>query len=100
MMTMVMIMVICIYHVLQPWLTSMRQITASQFKARCLALMDEVAAGGEVLLITKRGRAVAELRPIAKPRPPTPFGIAAGGQILGDLIAPVVEPAEWSALEP
>jgi len=36
-----------------------QRITASQFKARCLALMDQVAATGEVLLITKNGRPVA-----------------------------------------
>ena len=28
-------------------------ISASQFKARCLGLMDQVAASGEVLVITK-----------------------------------------------
>jgi prevent-host-death family protein len=76
----------------------MRQITATQFKARCLALMDEVAAGGEVLQITKHGRPVAELRPVAAPRAATPFGVAAGGQILGDLIAPVLQPSDWKAL--
>ena len=39
-----------------------QQISASQFKARCLALMDDVARSGEPLVITKNGRPVAELR--------------------------------------
>jgi prevent-host-death family protein len=78
----------------------MRQISATQFKARCLALMDEVAAGGEVLQITKHGKAVAELRPVTKPRASSPFGVASGGAILRDLISPVLDPSEWEALRP
>jgi prevent-host-death family protein len=42
----------------------MGEITATQFKARCLALLDEVAEGGGELVITKRGRAVARVVPV------------------------------------
>lgn len=42
----------------------MLEITASQFKARCLALLDEVAEGGSELVVTKRGRPVAKLVPV------------------------------------
>ena len=42
----------------------MSEISASRFKARCLALLDEVAAGGGELVVTKRGRPVAKLVPI------------------------------------
>lgn len=45
----------------------MRTVKATEFKARCLALMDEVARTGEPLLVTKRGRPVAELRPATPP---------------------------------
>lgn len=41
----------------------LREITASQFKARCLRLLDEVAESGETLVITKHGRPVARLEP-------------------------------------
>ncbi|RMF19340.1 MAG: type II toxin-antitoxin system Phd/YefM family antitoxin [Candidatus Dadabacteria bacterium] len=41
----------------------MRQIGASRFKARCLALLDEVAETGERIVITKRGRPVAVVQP-------------------------------------
>ena len=34
-----------------------RTMKASEFKAKCLKLMDEVAETGEEILITKRGRA-------------------------------------------
>jgi prevent-host-death family protein len=46
-----------------------RTIKAAEFKQTCLALMDEVAAGGETILITKRGKAVAKLAPVLDSRP-------------------------------
>jgi prevent-host-death family protein len=42
---------------------SMKEITATRFKARCLRLLDEVAQTGEPLVITKRGRPVARVEP-------------------------------------
>jgi prevent-host-death family protein len=44
-----------------------RTISASQFKAQCLALLDEVAESGEEIVVTKHGKAVARLAPIAPP---------------------------------
>lgn len=43
-----------------------KQLSATEAKAKILALLDEVAAGGEVE-ITKHGRAVARLVPAAGP---------------------------------
>lgn len=40
------------------------EVSASQFKARCLALLDEVAESGAELVVTKRGRPVARVVPI------------------------------------
>jgi prevent-host-death family protein len=45
----------------------MKEITATQFKARCLRLLDEVAETGEPVVITKRGRPVARLEPPVRP---------------------------------
>lgn len=42
-----------------------RSISATQFKARCLSLLDEVAESGEEIVVTKRGRPVARLVPLA-----------------------------------
>lgn len=42
-----------------------RFISASEFKARCLELMDEVNASRSELVITKHGAAVARLVPMA-----------------------------------
>ena len=40
-----------------------KEITATQFKARCLRLLDEVAETGETLVVTKHGRPVARVMP-------------------------------------
>lgn len=74
----------------------MAQISASQFKARCLRLMDDVARSGDVLVITKNGKPVAELHPCRGQRRASPFGLHPQTRLLGDVIAPLDEP--WSAL--
>ena len=75
-----------------------RTIQASEFKARCLALMDDVARTGEVLVVTKNGRPVAELRPYRGVRTASPIGLHRGVRILGDVIEPVDDQG-WEALE-
>ena len=70
-----------------------RVMKASEFKAKCLQLMDEVAASGEEIIITKRGRPISRLAPYQE-RPKSLFGIDKGRiEILGDIIAPQDE--EW-----
>ena len=72
-----------------------RAVTASEFKARCLQLMDEVNDSGEEIVITKRGRPVSRLVPYRE-RPATLFGMFAGEmKILGDIIEPI--DVEWEA---
>ena len=44
----------------------METIDASDFKARCLAILDRVEASGEHIVILKRGRPVAELWPVSR----------------------------------
>lgn len=39
------------------------EISVSEFKAKCLALIEQVNATGQPLTITKRGKWIAELRP-------------------------------------
>ena len=41
------------------------EISAGEFKAKCLKLMDEVASSHEKVVITKRGKPVAMLVPVA-----------------------------------
>lgn len=44
-----------------------RRIQATTFKATCLSLLDEVADTGDELIVTKRGKPVARIVPIAAP---------------------------------
>lgn len=46
---------------------SERIVSASRFKAQCLAMLDEVAASGEEIVVTKRGRPVARVIPASEP---------------------------------
>ena len=72
-----------------------RTIEASEFKDRCLKLMDEVADTGEGIVITKNGRPVSCLVPYRE-RPKTLFGIDRGRlEILGDIVSPIE--VEWEA---
>ncbi len=66
-----------------------RTIKASEFKARCLKLMDEVADSGAEIVITKNGQPVSRLIPYRK-KPDTLFGIDRGKlEILGDIDEPL-----------
>ena len=42
-------------------------IQASVFKARCLAILDEVAASHQTFVVTKNGRPIAKLVPLDAP---------------------------------
>lgn len=77
----------------------MRTIPAGEFKQSCLRLLDEVGTSGEPLVITKRGRPVAQLVAV-EPESAAEWrgALADRGEVLGDLVAPAGEPDEWSAL--
>ena len=62
-----------------------RTIKASEFKAKCLKLMDEVAESGEEIVITKHGRPVSKLTPFRE-KPKSWFGRGKGTiEIHGDI---------------
>ena len=67
----------------------MHTIQASEFKAKCLALMDTVATTGETWVVTKNGKPVAELRPYSGGRIDSPFGPHPLLSIHGDVIEPL-----------
>lgn len=68
---------------------------ATEFKARCLELMDEVERSGVPLTVTKRGRPVVRVIPVDEQKPRL-FGAGKGLVIyMGDVISPTGEP--WDA---
>ena len=73
----------------------MKVMKASEFKATCLKVMDEVERTGEPVVITKNGKPVSKLVP-THTRPGSLFGIMKGRvTIHGDITSPLEE--EWEA---
>lgn len=70
----------------------MESIAISKFKATCLALLDRVQKTGQPLLITKRGKPIAQVIPPEPERPPEEdtFGCMAGTfEIVDDIVEPL-----------
>ncbi len=63
----------------------MRTISAAEFKARCLTLMDNVSSTRETIVITKRGKPVAKLVPAGKENRPFIGRLKGVIEIVGDL---------------
>jgi prevent-host-death family protein len=77
-----------------------KTIPAGAFKARCLAIMDEVQAKRQAVIITKRGKPVAKLVPVEQEKDDI-FGFMKGKgtiEIKGDIISPALTPEEWGDL--
>ena len=75
----------------------MKEMQAGQFKAQCLAVMDQVQKTGEPILITKHGRPVAKLVP-APAAPDEIFGYMAGKvKIVGDIVGPITPLEDWES---
>jgi prevent-host-death family protein len=74
-----------------------KTIPAGAFKARCLAIMDEVQAKRQAVVITKRGKPVAKLVPVEKEKDDI-FGFMKGKlTVLGDVVSPIIDHEEWEA---
>ena len=75
----------------------MKRIAAGSFKARCLAVMDEVNARRETVVITKHGRPVAKLVPIDKDTDEIYNFLHGKGAVVGDVISPAIK--DWGNLK-
>ena len=72
---------------------------AGVFKASCLAVMDEVQAKCETVIITKHGKPVAKLVPVDAERDAI-FGFMKGKiAITGDVVRPIISASEWKRLK-
>ena len=77
----------------------METMAAAKFKAKCLAVMDEVQAKREPVTITKRGNPVARLVPVEEEKKDSIFGFMKGQvKILGDIESPIPA-SEWKRLK-
>jgi prevent-host-death family protein len=67
----------------------MKRIGAAEFKARCLALMEDVRSTREPLIITKRGKPVAKLVPINSKKDDWIGRLNGVMKIVGDIESPI-----------
>jgi prevent-host-death family protein len=77
----------------------MKEVAISEFKAKCLSLIDQVQKTKKPLVITKFGKPVAEVIPPT----PKPVGDWIGSmrdsmKILGDIVSPATDEDEWEVL--
>ena len=64
-----------------------RVLSASEFKAKCLACLSEIERFGDPITITRRGRPVAMLGPVERSIPKSPRNSwARKGRIVGDIV--------------
>jgi prevent-host-death family protein len=73
----------------------MESLSVSKFKATCLAVMEEVAKAKKRVIITKRGKPIAEVIPYEADAAPVPLKDTVA--FLGDIISPVAA-EDWEAL--
>jgi prevent-host-death family protein len=77
----------------------MKKMAAGAFKTNCLAVMDEVQAKHETVVITKHGKPVAKLVPVNNDTDEIYNFLADKGAVEGDVVSPAVSPKEWGELK-
>ncbi len=76
----------------------MKKISAAEFKARCLRVMDDVQATRETIVITKKGRPVAKLVPAEAPSHDFLGRLTGVIHISGDIESPAEPVESWEVL--
>lgn len=77
----------------------MKKMAAGTFKIHCLAVMDEVQAKRESVLITKHGKPVAKLVPAEESADDIYDFLKGKGAVVGDVVAPALSDDEWGNLK-
>jgi len=77
----------------------MKEVAISEFKAKCLALLDQVQKTKKPILITRHGKPVAEVIP-PSPAPVADWiGSMKGSmKIVGDIVSPASDESDWEVL--
>ena len=78
----------------------MKSVGAAKAEAQFLAMIDDIQASGEPVLVTKRGRPVVEIFPARKPRRKKSIVGSLEGiiEITGDpddFVKPIIPPEDW-----
>jgi prevent-host-death family protein len=76
-----------------------KEIAISEFKAKCLALLDQVQKTKKPIRVTRFGKPVAEVVPPSAETPTDWLGSMKDEiEILGDIVSPANEANDWEAL--
>jgi prevent-host-death family protein len=78
---------------------TMKKIAAGEFKAKCLALMEDVRSTRQPIVITKRGKPVAKLVPVEGEKDEWMGRLKGKIRIVGDIVSPIVPVDDWEALK-
>ena len=74
-------------------------MAAGSFKTNCLAIMDEVQAKHETVVITKHGKPVAKLVPVNTETDEIYNFLKSKGAVTGDIVSPALSLEEWGELK-
>ena len=77
----------------------MKKMAAGSFRANCLAVMDEVQAKRETVVITKHGKPVAKLVPVNTETDEIYIFLAGKGAATGDVVSPALSAKQWGDLK-
>jgi prevent-host-death family protein len=78
----------------------MQEVAISEFKAKCLALLERVRATKQPIRITRFGKPVAEVVPPTSVMDREAWFDSMKGtfEILGDIVSPAIDEDEWEVL--
>ena len=77
----------------------MKEVAISEFKTKCLAILDEVQKTKDPIRVTRRGKPVAEVIPPSAIAPKNWMGSMKGKmKIVGDIVSPASDPDDWEVL--
>ena len=75
-----------------------RTVTVTEFKAKCLALLDEIGERGETITVTRRGRPLASVGPVPRTAWKSPEGMWAGKVNIPDELLEADTSSLWDVL--
>jgi prevent-host-death family protein len=76
----------------------MKKMAAGSFKTNCLAVMDQVQARRETVVITKHGKPVAKLVPLDTGMDEIFNFLKGKGAVTGDVVSAALSLEEWGEL--
>jgi prevent-host-death family protein len=78
----------------------MKEVAISEFKAKCLSLLDQVQKTKKPILVTRFGKPIAEVIPASPQAGPRDWIGSMKGtfEILGDIVSPADDEQDWEVL--